>query len=105
MNQPTLFEAREARDKGMKQVEENASSEWKEMAWEWLVNYLEVNEEFFPDDVWAAGLPVPKELRAFGPLVLRAARAGYIVKSGKLRQRTRGHGTAAAVWASTIYRS
>ncbi len=100
---PNLDEAKAARDAALEQVEGNADAAWKEYAWQWLLGYLRSHEEFFPDDVWAAGLAKPVELRAFGPLVLRAARLKLIVKTGRLRARTRGHATAAAVWRSAVY--
>lgn len=87
----------------MAQVDEHAPVEWKQQAWSWLVGYLRTHAEFFPDDVWAAGCPVPPERRAFGPLVQRAAREGLIVKSGRTRPRTLGHATPAEVWNSISY--
>lgn len=106
MKQPDLFdlaEAREARDAALARVAEGAGEDWAAAAWGWLLEYLRTHAEFFPDDVWAAGLAKPPELRAFGPLVLRAARLKYITKTGTFRQRTRGHATAAAVWRSELY--
>lgn len=102
-DEATLFDALRARDEAMAAVEENADDQWKREAWEWLVGYLRTHDEFFPDDAWSEGLAPPRERRAFGPLVQRAARQGLIVKSGRLRQRVRGHGTPAEVWTSTIY--
>lgn len=99
----TLFDALAQRDEAMARVEEAAPLEWKDAAWSWLLDYLRTHREFFPDDVWAGGLEPPPERRAFGPLVLRAARAGYIVKAGRLRPRVRGHGTPAEVWTSQLY--
>lgn len=106
---PTLFDAipiqaaRTERDIALVRVEQAAPDEWKERAWSWLCSYLETHPSFFPDDAWAEGLEPPPELRAFGPIVQRAAREGLIVKTGEFRQRTRGHATAAAVWRSTIF--
>ncbi len=100
---PNLTTAQAERDAALAQVSENADDAWKAYAWEWLVAYLRAHATFFPDDVWAAGLSKPRELRALGPLVLRAARLRYITKTGQLRQRTRGHATTAAVWRSEIY--
>lgn len=101
--EPTLTDARVARDEAMQQVDAHADDAWKFHAWTWLLDYLAAHEEFFPDDVWAAGLPVPRERRALGPLVSKAARAGYIVATDKVRARTRGHTTPAMVWRSTLY--
>lgn len=110
MSEPTLFDAipietaRTERDIALIRVAQAAPDEWKDHAWSWLVDYLEHHATFFPDDAWEAGLEAPPELRAWGPIVQRAAREGLIVKSGQFRQRTRGHATAAAVWRSMIYR-
>jgi hypothetical protein len=103
MNEPTLFDALKARDEAMAAVEENADEQWRSYAWDWLVDYLRTHDEFFPDSVWGAGLTPPRERRAFGPLVQRAAREGLIRKTGRTRQRVRGHGTPAEIWESTIY--
>ncbi len=99
---PNLADAEQARDAALTQVEANADDGWKEYAWAWLLDYLRAHAEFFPDDVWAAGLTKPRELRALGPLVQRAARLRYIVQTGRHRKRTRGHATAAAVWRSML---
>lgn len=101
---PTIDQARTERDIALVRVEQAAPDEWKQRAWEWLKGYLEDHAEFFPDDVWAAGLEAPPERRAFGPLVQRAARDGWIVKTDRTRPRTLGHATPAAVWRSTLYR-
>ena len=99
-----LDQARIARDTALEQVEHNAEPEWKDEAWAWLVRYLEQHPTFFPDDVWAAGCPEPREARAFGPLVLKASKQGLIVKTSERRQRTRGNCAEAGVWASKIYK-
>lgn len=99
----TLARARTERDQAMGRVNAAAPVEWKEQAWLWLLDYLKTHEEFFPDDVWEAGLQAPPERRAFGPLVAKASRAGYIVKTNQMRPRTLGHATAGPVWKSLIY--
>lgn len=100
----SLEDARVARDEAMQCVDDHAPVEWKETAWDWLVGYLQSHREFFPDDVWRAGLEEPPNARALGPLVKRAAAAGLIVKTDRTRQRTRGHATPAVVWRSLVYR-
>lgn len=98
-----LTHAREERDAAMQRVED-AAGDWNEYARSWLHDYLLVHREFFPDDVWAAGLAEPPEARAFGPVVKWASAHGWIVKTGEWRQRTRGHASSASVWRSTLYR-
>jgi hypothetical protein len=103
-NHPSLFDALEQRDEAMAAVDAAAPEEWKDTATLWLIDYLHGHEEFFSDDVWAAGLPEPPEARAFGPIVRRAIRAGHIVATEQTRPRTRGHATPAVVYRSTLYR-
>lgn len=38
---------------------------------------------FTPDDVWEMGLERPREPRALGPVMMRAARAGLIYPTGR----------------------
>lgn len=101
-----LLEHAEAeRDVAMAAVEDHAPDDWKTTAWEWLLVYLQEHREFFPDDVWRAGLAEPPNARAFGPLVKRAAHEGLIVRTDQMRPRTRGHATPGPVWRSAIYRT
>lgn len=109
--QPTLWDqphgrtraARARRRDGMARADDHADSRWKIDAWTWLVAYLRSHPTFFADDVWPAGCPRPAEARAFGPLVLRAAREGLIRKTGTFRPRTSGNLTPAPVWESLVY--
>ena len=112
MTQPTLFDepptrqdredaASAGRDQGLADAEAHADRQWKADAWAWLTDYLREHDEFFPDDACREG-PQPREKRAWGPIILRASRAGMIVRAG-FRSRTSGHMTAATVWRSVCY--
>lgn len=98
--------AREARDDGMKRVEEHAPENWKTLAWDRLTEYLRSHEEFFAPDFWnVAQLPKPPEARALGALVMRAARERMIVKAGyKQSTDPASHLCPRAVWRSLVYR-
>lgn len=93
--------AQEARDLGLAQVEANAPDEWKAEAWAFLCRYVESHREVFVDDLWAAGLPRPHEARALGAVVLRAARQGLVVPTGRHRPSTASRGGTKPVWRST----
>ncbi len=95
--------ARVRRRDGMTRADEHADSQWRADAWAWLGAYLRTHPTFFADDAWPAGCPRPREARAFGPLVLRAAREGLIRKTGTFRARTSGNLTPAPVWESLVY--
>jgi hypothetical protein len=104
--QPSLFDvARAQRDTGMAAVEGAAEDDWKQDAWEFLVGYLRTHETMFVDDLWAAGLPHTREDRALGPLFNRAARVGFMVKTGMFRPSVRSNLTEKPVWRSCVYRS
>lgn len=96
-------QARRARDEALERVEAAAPAQWTERAYAFLVDYLRHHETMFPDDLWEAGLEEPHELRAIGPVLLRARRAGLMVKTGELRQAVRSHLTERPVWRSLIF--
>lgn len=88
-----------ARDEGMRRAEDHADKEWKVLAWDTLVAYFDTHDEFFCDDFWLeTRLPWPREARAIGPLILRAARAGLIEKTGASRPSVRSNLTPKPVW-------
>lgn len=84
-------------------VETHADPDWMDTAWAALVTYLETHRSLFVDDLWDTGLPEPRESRALGPLILRAARDGLMAKSGEFRKSVRSHMTEKPVWTSLIY--
>lgn len=99
---PSRDDAIRARDESMARVEQGTDPEWAEYAFAFVAEYCRTHETMFPDDLWAAGLAAPREARAFGPIIQRAARCGMIVKSDEHRPRLRGHMTLAVVWRSNI---
>lgn len=100
-HQLTFNDAAAARDAAMEAAEIGALEHWKIAAWDFLVQYLRTHREMCTDDLWDAGLPRTRENRALGPLVMRAARAGYIVKAD-YRPSLRRHLTPQVVWRSLI---
>ena len=107
-DQPSLFDmptALAARDHAMDEVEANTDAAWALDAWETLVWYLEEHKEFFVDDFWRdSGLEEPREARALGPIVQRAARQKLIVGTGRSRPSVRSHGSGKPIWHSNIYK-
>jgi uracil-DNA glycosylase len=91
------------RDAGMAQVEAAADPTWMEEAWDTLVAWLETHDEFFVDDFWSGTqLAVPRESRALGPIVMRAARQGLMEKTGRFRASVRSNMTEKPVWRSLV---
>lgn len=92
-----------ARDTGMAAVEEAADPNWMDEAWDALLGWLRTHDEFFVDDFWAGTrLPIPRESRALGPIVMRASRQGLMEKTGEFRPSVRSNMTEKPVWRSLV---
>jgi hypothetical protein len=92
-----------ARAEGIAAVDDNADEQWKEEALAFVQAYLQQHPTLFGDDLWAAGLPEPRERRALGPVILRAARNGWMEKSGDHRASHSSHGIPKPIWLSLIH--
>jgi uracil-DNA glycosylase len=93
------------RDEALAMVADAADPSWASAAWDALMEYLRTHERFFVDDFWLeTELERPRESRALGPIVLRAARQGFIVKSGEFRKSAASNMTEKPVWNSKLYR-
>jgi hypothetical protein len=100
---PTIAEARKARDEAIAAVDEHADDEWKDRALEAVRRTALVLDEFISDDIWTtAGLDRPRESRAMGPVLRRAAALGYIEKTGKALPSAQGHLRPVHVWRSLL---
>lgn len=106
-HQARIERARAERDVALDAV--GAVDGWCAYAYEYLRRYLTAHQFLFTDDLWASDtnpdglVPPPTTMRAFGPVVQRAAREGLIVKSGRYRPRTYGHLAEGPVWRSLLY--
>jgi uracil-DNA glycosylase len=97
--------ASQARDVAVAQVEAGADPDWLAEAYDELVRYLRHNPEFFVDDFWQrTQIQRPRESRALGPVVMKAAREGLMEKSGEFRKSVASNMTEKPVWRSLIYR-
>jgi hypothetical protein len=92
--------ARAARDDAIARVELHADDRWKLEAkgalWD-LIQARGVDFELTTDDVSCSE---PREPRAWGPIMLAAAKAGYIVNTGRVRPSAspRCHARPKTVW-------
>lgn len=101
----TLFDsAKIGRETGLERVDRAAEPDWKDLAYEAVEATARRLPEFISDDVWEyGGLESTREDRALGPVFLRAARAGLIVKTDRVRPSVRSHLSGKPVWRSTVY--
>lgn len=103
--QLTLEQAIADRDRALAQVDRNADQEWKDRALQAVRQVCISSAEWHSDDVWATGLDEPREARALGPVVLRAIRNGWCVKTDRVRPSVRSHGSGKPVYRSLIHGS
>ena len=94
-----------ARDEGIAQVESGASPEWKVAALAAVHQVALAKAELIPDDVWETGLPMPTEGRALGPVMLKAARNGWIERTDRVihTAQVKSHRRGVTVWRSLIH--
>ncbi len=110
---PDLFDAaaaRAAKKEAMARVEANAEQSWSDRMLE-MVRLTALQKLYFTaDDVFELavnrGIPYGKrEMRAFGPVMLRAAKAGYCIKADcapRNSNRKTLHASPRTVWESLI---
>lgn len=102
---PTREQARTGRDEALKQVEEHAEPEWKDVALRAVRATALVMELFTVDDVWRIGqLDPTRENRAMGAVMRNAAAAGWIENTHTTRPSSlRSHLAPRTVWRSLIF--
>lgn len=95
--------ARARRDEGMASVEAHANEEipeWSEYAFVFLMHFARGHKEFRIEEVRTAAIgfvPPPPDSRAWGPVVQRAAREGFIKVCGYAPAAT-SNGSPKPVW-------
>ena len=99
-----LNDALAARDRALRQVDENADEAWKMDALDAVRKTCEQLPDFISDDIWTTGgLDSTREDRALGPIMLQAARNGWAVKTDRVRPSARSHGSGKPVWKSSLF--
>jgi len=101
-----------AKDRGMAEVAENADQAWSDLMLELVRLTCLEQPRFTADDVsdrfemLEGARPSTHEPRALGPVMMRAAKAGYCRKAdtAPIPSRRRSlHASPRAVWESLIY--
>jgi len=95
---------RKLRDQALERVEGNAKADWTQQAFEVVTALARSGRPFTPDDVWAAGLPRPREARALGPVMMRAVKSGLIEPTGEWinSKQASQHATPVRVWRGKV---
>lgn len=103
-----LFAGRAARDAAMQQADENADPDWKAVMSQLICEVARHQPIFSSDDVFrlkaARGGPTTHEPRAFGPLMIAAAKAGVCERTDRVIRSTRvsNHTRPIQLWRSLI---
>lgn len=114
--EPDLFAPRksaadQAKREGMERVDRHADEDWKELMFALVERVARMMPRFTSDDVFdlyaATGATVTThDRRAFGPVMLRAAKAGFCRKAQCAPVNSRRaslHASPRSVWDSLIY--
>lgn len=93
------------RDMGIAKAIDHADKvydKWSDKAFDFLLKYLQSSTEFMVEDIRKASIgivPEPPSLRAWGGIIVRAAKANLIKRIGfKNVQNEKAHCTPASVW-------
>jgi hypothetical protein len=97
---PTQLDARKNRDAAIAQVDAHADDEWKRYALGFIAELSGQMAEFTTDDLWDAGLIKPREPRALGPVMRRAAKRGLIATTGEFRSSRYRNCAPLPVWSA-----
>lgn len=94
------------KEHAMRSVEEGADLKWRKAADKAIRKVAETHRSFTADDVWATGLPKPREPRALGPELAAAERFGIIAATKRFRLTAQAsrHRAPVRVWRSKIYK-
>lgn len=99
----------ELRDEGIQKAIDNAneaSPSWSEMAFKFLQGFAARNKEFMAEQVREASLeqiPIPPSKRAWGAVIVRAAKCGLITRKGYRKVKNKkAHCTPATLWESNL---
>ncbi|MCB5179540.1 hypothetical protein [Streptomyces antimicrobicus] len=96
----TIAEAKAQRAAAIAQVDANADAAWKSYALGFIAELSGRMGEFTTDDLWDAGLVKPREPRALGPVMRRAAKRGLITTTGAFRASRYRNCAPLPVWSA-----
>ena len=95
----------ELRYKGIKKALDNANNthdKWSDKAYDFLLKYIKYQNQFMTEDVRVASekaIPKPPSNRAWGSVILKAAKSGLINRVGFANvKNAKAHKTPASVW-------
>lgn len=93
------------RDEALDRVERGVGDTWMDEAIAHIIAVCETRQTFLVDDVWAAGLPRPREARAIGAAMTKARRLKLIEPTSdfKASAQPQCHRNPRRIWRSCIF--
>lgn len=102
---PARAAAEKRRDRALKAAERPQLAAYRDQALAFFRSFAETHEFVFCDDLWAAGMPEPPGSRkAFGAVMAKAKRNGWIEETGETRQSVSSNLSKKPVYRSLLYR-
>jgi hypothetical protein len=106
MIQTQIQFGKQLKERGMQKAVDHANqvhTDWSEKAFEFLKSFIIEHKKFLAEDVryYSAGkVPEPPSQRAWGSVIVRAAKAGLIRRVGYEQvKNVKAHRANASVWA------
>lgn len=107
---PQLIEAdaldgQAERDLALKRVSDHTDPNWAAQALFAVIRLAKTKPKFTGADVWKSGLEKPEEPRRLGPIMLTAAKMGFIRRTKQYEESTipSQHAQPIRVWRSRVY--
>lgn len=99
-----LLEAVAETREAIESVEENADRLWLDLALAAVKRVCLALPDFISDDIWGiGGLTSTREDRALGPVLMKAKKHGWCVKTDRGRPSRRSHMALKPVWRSLLW--
>lgn len=102
-----MEEGKARRDEGMANAEAGAGEDWITYSLHAVCQVAQSMAEFVTDDVYdVMQRDCPGDMRAMGPVMIRAANAGYIEKTDRVKntRRPSSHYRPVTVWRSLLFK-
>lgn len=105
MEQLTFTEVQARRDDGIQRAADHSGACWQDKALASVRNYAQTHREFLTEDARfdASQLDVPTDGRAWGQVMRRAVKLGWIVRTDRCKPARSSNLSPKPLWESMIF--